>query len=78
MNGPVGSIHSESRSTSTIHWLSATYHDINESCGAVVQNLPELGVPELPSFLKPPKDFRSATFDVTYLDTGMRVTRGDR
>lgn len=42
------------------------------------QALPELGVPELPSFLKPPKDFRSATFDVTYLDQGMRITRGDR
>lgn len=42
------------------------------------QSLPELGVPELPSFLKPPKDFRSATFDVTYLDKSMRITRGDR
>lgn len=43
-----------------------------------VQGLPELGVPELPSFLKPPKNFRSATFDVTYLDRSMRITRGDR
>ena len=47
-------------------------------CLLFPQGLPELGVPELPSFLKPPKAFRSATFDVTYLDQGMRVTRGDR
>lgn len=43
-----------------------------------LQGLPELGVPELPSFLKPPKTFRSATFDVSFLDSSMRITRGDR
>jgi hypothetical protein len=48
------------------------------TAATAAQGLPELGLPELPSFLKPPKDFRSATFDVSYLDTGMRVTRGDR
>jgi len=43
-----------------------------------LQNLPQLGVPELPDFLKPPKNLRSASFDVTYLDASMRITRGDR
>lgn len=55
--------------------LSTCMH-CKPSCAA--QGLPELGVPELPSFLKPPKTFRSATFDVTYLDQSMRITRGDR
>lgn len=44
----------------------------------LLQNLPQIGVPELPDFLKPPKNFRSASFDVTYLDASMRITRGDR
>eukprot|EP00878_Enallax_costatus_P022275 GHUV01023620.1.p1 GENE.GHUV01023620.1~~GHUV01023620.1.p1 ORF type:complete len:178 (+),score=50.70 GHUV01023620.1:323-856(+) len=44
----------------------------------LLQNLPQIGVPELPDFLKPPKNFRSASFDVTYLDASMRIARGDR
>lgn len=44
----------------------------------LLQNLPQFGVPELPDFLKPPKNFRSASFDVSYLDASMRITRGDR
>lgn len=43
-----------------------------------MQNLPQFGVPELPDFLKPPKNLRSASFAVTYLDASMRITRGDR
>eukprot|EP00798_Chlamydomonas_sp_ICE-L_P032269 gene32269-16835_t len=40
--------------------------------------LPKLTLPELPEPLKPPKGLRAATFDVTYLDNMMRITRGDR
>ncbi|KAI8471388.1 MAG: hypothetical protein J3K34DRAFT_468317 [Monoraphidium minutum] len=40
--------------------------------------LPQIAAPQLPDFLKPPRDWRSASFDVTYLDRSMRVTRGDR
>eukprot|EP00198_Chlamydomonas_reinhardtii_P012908 XP_001702245.1 plastid lipid associated protein [Chlamydomonas reinhardtii] len=41
--------------------------------------LPRLEAPQLPEPLRPPKFLRSASFDVTYLDsTGLRITRGDR
>jgi hypothetical protein len=43
-----------------------------------LQGLPQFDVPQLPDFLKPPKNFRSASFDVSYLDASMRITRGDR
>jgi len=41
-------------------------------------SLPRFAFPQLPDPLKPPKNFRSATFDVVFLDANMRVTRGDR
>jgi len=40
--------------------------------------LPALAAPQPPEFLKPPRDWRAASFDVSFLDEGMRVTRGDR
>jgi hypothetical protein len=40
--------------------------------------LPKLEFPSPPEFLRPPRGWRSATFDVTFLDGEMRVTRGDR
>jgi hypothetical protein len=36
--------------------------------------LPALAAPQLPEFLRPPRGWRSACFDVTYLDASMRVT----
>lgn len=42
------------------------------------QRLPQLQVPELPEFLRPPANLRAATFRVTFLDDSMRITRGDR
>lgn len=39
---------------------------------------PPFDLPQLPEALRPPKQFRSASFDVTYLDGRMRITRGDR
>lgn len=42
------------------------------------QNLPRLGLPQLPEPLRPPRFLRAAKFDVTFLDASMRVTRGDR
>jgi len=44
----------------------------------LLEGLPKLQVPELPEFLRPPADFRAATFTVTFLDDMMRITRGDR
>lgn len=40
--------------------------------------LPPLPTLKLPDALQPARDARSATFDVTYMDGGMRITRGDR
>lgn len=40
--------------------------------------LPPFAIPSLPEVLKPPRALRAATFQVTYLDDGLRVTRGDR
>ncbi|KAG1678400.1 hypothetical protein FOA52_015167 [Chlamydomonas sp. UWO 241] len=42
------------------------------------RNFPRFDVPSLPDVLKPPRFMRSAKFDVTFLDDGLRVTRGDR
>jgi hypothetical protein len=43
-----------------------------------LSQLPKFEFPSVPDFLKPPRDWRAATFDVSFLDAGMRVTRGDR
>uniref|UniRef100_A0A7S3R5X9 Plastid lipid-associated protein/fibrillin conserved domain-containing protein n=1 Tax=Dunaliella tertiolecta TaxID=3047 RepID=A0A7S3R5X9_DUNTE len=40
--------------------------------------LPKLTTPTLPEFLRPSKNLRSAKFEVLYLDTEFRITRGDR
>mmetsp|Transcript_14911 Transcript_14911/g.41898 ORF Transcript_14911/g.41898 Transcript_14911/m.41898 type:complete len:325 (-) Transcript_14911:236-1210(-) len=45
--------------------------------GPLLDSLPKLSVPQLPRELRPPADLRSATFDVTFLDDDMRITRGD-
>lgn len=44
--------------------------------GNWLETLPGVTTPQLPSVLAP--SYRSATFDVVFLDKGMRVTRGDR
>lgn len=43
-----------------------------------INSWPQLSTPEVPEFLRPPRDMRAATFDVVFLDDEMRVTRGDR
>lgn len=39
---------------------------------------PRFDVPSVPEFLRPPRFLRSATFNVTFLDSMLRITRGDR
>ncbi|OWM85775.1 hypothetical protein CDL15_Pgr023708 [Punica granatum] len=40
--------------------------------------LPPLEIPRLPDSLRPPSNTRSGEFEVTYLDSDMRITQGDR
>jgi len=44
----------------------------------LMSEIPEFLLPSLPDALKPPRFIRSATFEVTYLDAELRITRGDR
>ncbi|MEW5298892.1 MAG: hypothetical protein WDW36_001965 [Sanguina aurantia] len=45
----------------------------------VFKDLPRFDVPQLlPEMFRPPRSMRQATFEVTYLDESLRVTRGDR
>lgn len=46
--------------------------------GGLLGNLPEIMIPQLPEFLKPSRQQRTSSFDVLYLDSDMRVTRGSR
>ncbi|CAI9118136.1 OLC1v1019660C1 [Oldenlandia corymbosa var. corymbosa] len=43
-----------------------------------LSQLPPLEVPRLPDNLRPPSNTGSGEFEVTYLDSDMRITRGDR
>ncbi|GAA0153564.1 hypothetical protein LIER_11771 [Lithospermum erythrorhizon] len=43
-----------------------------------LSQLPPLEIPKIPDGLRPPSNTGSGEFEVTYLDTEMRVTRGDR
>lgn len=43
-----------------------------------LSQLPPLDVPRLPDFLRPQSNTGSGEFEVTYADSDMRVTRGDR
>ncbi len=46
--------------------------------GGVLGRLPQITLPQLPEPLRPPARARSSSFDVAFLDGGVRVTRGDR
>ncbi|XP_015866543.3 plastid-lipid-associated protein 6, chloroplastic [Ziziphus jujuba] len=43
-----------------------------------LSQLPPLELPRLPDGLRPPSDTRSGEFEVTYIDSDTRITRGDR
>lgn len=45
--------------------------------GSIAQ-LPPLEVPQLLESLRPPTNRGSGEFEVTYLDSDLRITRGDR
>ena len=41
-------------------------------------NLPEIMLPQLPEPLKPSRQQRTSSFDVLFLDSDLRITRGSR
>ncbi|XP_047316880.1 plastid-lipid-associated protein 6, chloroplastic [Impatiens glandulifera] len=43
-----------------------------------LSQLPPLEVPQLPDGLRPPSNRGSGDFEVTYIDSDIRITRGDR
>ncbi|XP_052189686.1 plastid-lipid-associated protein 6, chloroplastic isoform X2 [Diospyros lotus] len=43
-----------------------------------LSQLPPLEIPRLPDALRPPSNTRSGDFEVTYMDSDTRITRGDR
>ncbi|GER44253.1 harpin binding protein 1 [Striga asiatica] len=43
-----------------------------------LSQLPPLDVPRLPEALRPPSNTGFGEFEVTYLDSNTRITRGDR
>ena len=46
--------------------------------GGILGRLPELTLPQLPAPFRPPARTRSSSFEVLFLDEGLRITRGDR
>lgn len=43
-----------------------------------LSQLPQLDIPRLPDGLRPPSNPGTGEFEVKYLDSAMRITRGDR
>lgn len=43
-----------------------------------LSQLPPLEVPRIPDAIRPPSNPGTGEFDVVYVDSDMRVTRGDR
>lgn len=43
-----------------------------------LSQLPPFDVPRIPDQLRPPSNTGSGEFEVTYLDSDTRITRGDR
>ncbi|KAH7316220.1 hypothetical protein KP509_21G083500 [Ceratopteris richardii] len=43
-----------------------------------LEQVPPFTLPQLPEFLRPSAGLRSGTFECTFLDQNMRITRGDR
>lgn len=46
--------------------------------GGLLGNLPEIMLPQLPEPFKPSRQQRTSSFDVLYLDSDLRITRGSR
>lgn len=58
--------------------IKITFEQTTVKASGNLSQLPPLEVPRIPDALRPPSNTGSGEFEVTYLDTNTRVTRGDR
>ncbi|KAF5950675.1 hypothetical protein HYC85_012668 [Camellia sinensis] len=58
--------------------IKITSDKITVKTGGNLSQIPPLEVPRIPDFLRPPSNTGSGEFEVTYVDSDTRITRGDR
>lgn len=58
--------------------IKITFEKTTVKTAGNLSQLPPLDIPRLPDGLRPPSNTGSGEFEVTYLDSDTRVTRGDR
>ncbi|XP_022872677.1 plastid-lipid-associated protein 6, chloroplastic-like [Olea europaea var. sylvestris] len=58
--------------------IKITYGKTTVKTTGNLSQLPQLDIPRLPDGLRPPSNPGTGEFEVKYLDSAMRITRGDR
>eukprot|EP00238_Polyblepharides_amylifera_P001134 CAMPEP_0196573486 /NCGR_PEP_ID=MMETSP1081-20130531/3390_1 /TAXON_ID=36882 /ORGANISM="Pyramimonas amylifera, Strain CCMP720" /LENGTH=269 /DNA_ID=CAMNT_0041891221 /DNA_START=42 /DNA_END=851 /DNA_ORIENTATION=- len=58
--------------------LEITFEGVSIDASNVIQGVELPGLPSLPEALRPPSNLRTGSFDVTFVDDEMRVSRGER
>ncbi|XP_027118844.1 plastid-lipid-associated protein 6, chloroplastic [Coffea eugenioides] len=58
--------------------IKITFEKTTVKTAGNLSQLPSLEVPRIPDFLRPPSNRGTGEFEVTYLDSDTRITRGDR
>lgn len=58
--------------------VTITFEKTSTKFGGGLSQLPPFEIPQLPNFLRPSPSLRSGSFECTYVDGSMRISRGDR
>lgn len=58
--------------------VKITFEKTTVKTSGNLSQLPPLEIPQLPEALRPSTNRGSGEFEVTYLDSDIRITRGDR
>ncbi|GAB2265934.1 Plastid-lipid-associated protein 6, chloroplastic [Dionaea muscipula] len=58
--------------------VKITFEKTTVKASGNLSQLPPLEIPRIPDALRPPSNTGSGEFKVTYIDSGTRITRGDR
>lgn len=58
--------------------IKITFEKTTVKTTGILSQLPPFEVPRIPDQLRPPSNTGSGEFEVTYIDSDTRVTRGDR